>query len=66
MLTGEIKVGDRLLWKPGTQQFRRCTVLKVGDIVELLGSNGLELGRKLEDVMANCDRADLDTGIKPL
>ena len=64
MLKSEIKEGDRLLWKPGTQDFRRCTVLKVGDIVELMGSDGLEFGRKLEDVMANCDRADLDTGIK--
>jgi hypothetical protein len=37
MLIGEIKVGDRLFWKPGTPRFRRCTVLKVGNIVELMG-----------------------------
>jgi hypothetical protein len=66
MIQGEIKVGDRLLWKPGTQDFRRCTVKSVGPVVELLTDSGYTISPLLEDVMKNCERAVLDTGIKPL
>jgi hypothetical protein len=68
MLKGELKVGDRLLYKPGTEDFRRCKVENIGaSIVDMVDErNSFKFGRTIEDVMANCDHADLDTGIKPL
>jgi hypothetical protein len=66
MLHGEIKIGDRLLWKPGTPEFKRVRVDKIsGNNVYLVGTHW-DLSVPLEIMRENCERADLDTGIKPL
>lgn len=66
MLHGEIKVGDHLLWKPGTPGFRRVQVDKIsGNNAYLVGTHW-DFSVSLKIMRENCERADLDTGIKPL
>lgn len=61
MLTGEIKVGDRLLWeKDDPMAFERVTVVKVESTRVLLRSRRGEFWNGLDRVLEACDRDDLN------